>query len=179
MEAEANTELHPLPQDSVGVTEVSPELHPLPQDSVDATEDPENEDLMAFHFYSAPVQDWDNHWQENVEFFIVRVKAENGEIIGNIPQMEAVCKICYTLLNEDIISVLSSECRCTSTLSLLHEKCALENPEKKKEKCDDCEEVIQYIPVTLSKANGENLENPTSSKRTGSCFPKLFRPKND
>ncbi|KAL3654136.1 hypothetical protein CASFOL_003817 [Castilleja foliolosa] len=135
--------------------------------------------LDVFRPMSAQKPRWGNI-SEKKEFFLVKVTAEiSGHDRGEkIAKMEAICKVCDNLLHEAAdISVLKTKCRCR--LSLVHEKCYTQNPANKHnnqaDKCDVCTEIIEYIPVTLSRSDdgppaGDHLQLPESSKRSNKWF---------
>ncbi|KAL3820712.1 hypothetical protein ACJIZ3_006617 [Penstemon smallii] len=91
------------------------------------------------------------------------IKLENNTRI--IPEEEAVCRFCFHLLfpvnndhhnNNNNNNVMMVKCKCK--LSLTHELCASEwsgkegnNNSNNKNKCDVCDQDVNYIPVTLSR----------------------------
>ncbi|KAK4429893.1 hypothetical protein Salat_1290000 [Sesamum alatum] len=81
------------------------------------------------------------------------VRSKKDEIIDKIPEGKAICLMCYDSLRENVenVDALKTKCGCES--GLVHEKCA-----EKIKTCDYCEEVIHYMPVSLSGITAENLE---------------------
>ncbi|KAK9691366.1 hypothetical protein RND81_09G192600 [Saponaria officinalis] len=88
---------------------------------------------------------------------------ENEEASEDIPEEEAVCRICLVELSEGG-DALKLECSCKGELALAHKECAVKWFTIKGNKiCDVCQQDVKNLPVTLLRVQSRPMQRRSST----------------
>lgn len=99
-------------------------------------------------------------------YHVIVSENEDGDKGEDIPEEEAVCRICFEELSEGNDTTLRLECLCKGEMALVHNECAIKwFSIKGSRDCEVCKQEVKNLPVTLLRIQNASAGNTRAGGR--------------